>query len=278
MNNTLLPLIGIFDSGVGGLTIFKEIHDLLPQFPLFYIADQVHVPYGKRRLPDIQNFSKGITEFLLSEGADIVVVACNTASAAALDMLRQEYPYIPFVGMEPAVKPATHQTKNGVVGVLATPATFQGKMYATLVEKFARDVKILTHTLSGLVELIEAGKLESVEAREIVEKAVIPMVKEGADTIVLGCTHFPFALELIRNAAGPNVSVIDPAPAVAARVKSLLGGITNNVKNQKWQDIQFATTGNVIKFGSVVKALLELYIIPHQLQWKNHFLEYSETR
>ena len=151
-------LIGIFDSGVGGLSVLGEIHHLLPQSPLYYLADQAHVPYGNRSLEEIRHLSTAITRFLIDQGAQLIVVACNTASAAALQDLRGEFPQVPFVGMEPAVKPATRHTNNGIVGVLATPATFQGRLYHTLVERFAKDVRILTNTLPGLVEEIEAGR------------------------------------------------------------------------------------------------------------------------
>ena len=184
-------LIGIFDSGVGGLSVLREIQALLPAQPLYYIGDQAHVPYGKRQPAEIRRFSFTMTRYLLEAGAGLIVVACNTASAAALKDLRQAFPDIPFVGMEPALKPATQQTHNKVVGVLATPATFQGELYNTLVEKFAQDVTVLPDTLPGLVEAIEAGQLDSPQTRAILKKAIQSAGKRRRHT---GSGLHPFPL------------------------------------------------------------------------------------
>ena len=152
--------IGIFDSGVGGLSVLKAIHQELPHERLIYLADQAHVPYGPRPLGEVRALAEGISRYLLSQGAKLIVVACNTASAAGLHYLRQVLPEVPFVGMEPAVKPAVENTNSGVVGVLATPATFQGALYASVVERFAQGVTVLQDTCPGLVSQIEAGHLE----------------------------------------------------------------------------------------------------------------------
>lgn len=154
-------LIGVFDSGVGGLSVLRAIRQFIPEADLLYLADQAHVPYGARSKSQIQAFSIAITDFLLGQGAGLIVVACNTASAAALHDLRSKFPDVPFVGMEPAVKPAAEMTHTGTVGVLATPTTFEGGMYASLVERFARDVRLLHSTCPGLVEQIEAGDLDT---------------------------------------------------------------------------------------------------------------------
>lgn len=260
-------LVGIFDSGLGGLSVLREIHNLLPSQPLFYIGDQSHVPYGKRQLNEIRKFSVAITQYLLDRGAKLIVVACNTASAAALQDLRGIFPDTPFVGMEPAVKPASRQTHNGVVGVLATPATFQGKLYNTLVERFAKNVTILKSTLPGLVEKIEQGNLNSPETRQILEEAIKPMVAQGADTLVLGCTHFPFVLPLIREIAGPHINVIDPAPAIARRTKSLLQENNLLCEGQATTDLILATTGNLTNFKTSIRHLLDLQAHPVQLRW-----------
>jgi glutamate racemase len=214
--------IGIFDSGVGGLSVLRSLRALLPAEPVLYLADQAHVPYGPRRLEEVRQFSEQITRYLLGEGAKLIVVACNTASAAALQHLRQVFPAVPFVGMEPAVKPAAEQTRTGTVGVLATPATFQGALYASVVERFANGVTLLQSTCPGLVGQIEAGELDSPVTRSILEEALGPMMVEGIDTVVLGCTHYPFVIPLIEEIAGPQVRVIDPAPAVARQVARLL--------------------------------------------------------
>lgn len=214
--------IAIFDSGVGGLSVLRAVRQLLPNEPLHYFADQAHVPYGSRSLEEVRAFSEAITRHLLAQGAKIIVVACNTASAAALHHLRQVFPAVPFVGMEPAVKPAAETTQTGRVGVLATPATFQGALYASVVERFASGVTLHQHTCPGLVRQIEAGRLHTPATRRILQAALQPMLAQGIDTIVLGCTHYPFVIPLIQEIAGPSVRVIDPAPAVARQVGRLL--------------------------------------------------------
>ncbi len=214
--------IGIFDSGVGGLSVLRAIRTELPAESILYLADQAHVPYGPRPLEEVRAFSRAISHFLIQQGAKIIVVACNTASAAALHYLRQEFPDLPFVGMEPAVKPAAEHTHSGRVGVLATPATFQGKLYASVVERFARGVEIYQDACPGLVEQIEAGNLAGPATRAILESALIPMLRQGIDTVVLGCTHYPFVIPLIQEIVGPAVRVIDPAPAIARQVQRVL--------------------------------------------------------
>jgi glutamate racemase len=214
--------IGVFDSGVGGLSVLRAIRQQMPQQPVIYLADQAHVPYGQRSLLEVRAFSEEITRFLLSRAARLVVVACNAASAAALHHLRRVFPQVPFVGMEPAVKPAAEQTRTGVVGVLATPATFQGELYASVVERFGQGVRLLQDTCPGLVQQIEAGQLDTPPTRAILERALLPMLAEKIDTIVLGCTHYPFVIPLIQEIAGPGVRVIDPAPAVARQAGRLL--------------------------------------------------------
>ena len=214
--------IGVFDSGVGGLSVLREIRVQMPSESVLYFADQGHVPYGLRGLDDVQAFSEEITRFLLFLGAKLIVVACNTASAAALRHLRQTFPATSFVGMEPAVKPAAESTHTGVIGILATPATFQGTLYTSLVERFGSGVTILQDTCPGLVGQIEKDELDSPKTRSILEKALYPMLGQGIDTIVLGCTHYPFVIPLVKQIVGQDVRVIDPAPAVARQVARLL--------------------------------------------------------
>ena len=218
MNDDLFPMrgaIGIFDSGVGGLSVYREVRKKLPHQPIIYFGDQIHVPYGPRELDEVYALSKTITEFLISLGAQIIVVACNTASAASLYPLRKDFPHIPFVGMEPAVKPAAEHTQTGKVGVLATPATFQGKLYNSVVERFAKSVTLFQNTCPGLVQEIEKGNFHGQATRKILEEALIPMLENHIDTVVLGCTHYPFVIPLIREIVGKNVTVIDPSPAIA---------------------------------------------------------------
>ncbi len=215
-------IIGVFDSGVGGLSILREIRRQLPGKEVHYLADQAHVPYGPRSREEVRGYAEGITRFLLDQGAQLIVVACNTASAAALHELRRHHPDVPFVGMEPAVKPAARITRTGAVGVLATQATFQGPLFASTLERFAKDVRVIEQTLPGLVERIEAGDLNSQDTRRILVEGLAPLKREQADTLVLACTHYPFVIPLIRELAGPEVKVIDPAPAIARRVAWLL--------------------------------------------------------
>lgn len=240
-------MIGVFDSGVGGLSVLKAIHSLIPATSILYFADQEHVPYGSRSIEEIRLFSDGITEFFHAEGVKIIVVACNTASAAALKLLRVKYPHISFVGMEPAIKPAAESTKTGVVGVLATPTTFQGNLYTSVVERFGGNVKILQSTCPGLVEEIESGKIESRKTRKILCNALIPMVDQGIDTIVLGCTHYPFVIPVIQDIAGSHVRVIDPAPAVARQTLRILEKTAGSQKDDSGQ-LFFLTSGSDIIF------------------------------
>jgi len=218
----MIKPIGIFDSGVGGLSVLSAICELLPNESVVYVADQAHIPYGPRQKTQIRDFSFGITDFLLAQGAKLIVVACNTASAAALHDLRAHYPGVPFVGMEPAVKPAASITKTGKVGVLATPTTFNGDLYHALVDRFAQGIEIFQNTCPGLVEQVEQGELESPLTRAILESALEPMLAAGVDTIVLGCTHYPFVIPLIQTLTGPDVLTIDPAPAIARQTQRLL--------------------------------------------------------
>ena len=252
--------IGVFDSGVGGLSVLRAIRQELPDNTVIYLADQAHVPYGSRSLEEVRRFSEVITRYLVDQGAGMIVVACNTASAAALHFLREKFPGIPFVGMEPAVKPAAEQTQSGVVGILATPATFQGALYASVVERFASGVILLQDTCPGLVGQIEAGDLDGPRSRRILEEALAPMLAQDIDTIVLGCTHYPFVIPLIQNIAGPGVRVIDPAPAVARQVRRVLEAnearfSRANPAATDSQQVYYYTTGEPTRFQSILKQL-----------------------
>lgn len=248
--------IGIFDSGVGGLSVLKAVMELLPGEDLLYLADQEHVPYGPRSLAEVRNLSAGITRYLLDQGAKLIVVACNTASAAALHYLRGEFPQVPFVGMEPAVKPAAEHTRSRVVGVLATPATFQGELYASVIERFASGVEVLQDTCPGLVMEIDAGHLDTPEVRTILERALKPMLAKGIDTVVLGCTHFPFAIPAIQDIVGPEVRVIDPSPAIARQVERLLVG--HGLRDAEKYAVQrrYLTTGDPEKMEILLPLLV----------------------
>ncbi len=260
--------IGIFDSGVGGLSVLREIRNQYPGEDLIYIADQIHVPYGTRSRQQVLEYSEGIIRFLIHEGVKIIVLACNTASAVALVHLRKKYPDLPFVGMEPAVKPAAEETHTGVVGVLATPATFQGDLYASTVEKFARGVKVLQNTCPGLVDQIESGKIDHPRTREILQKALDPMLKQNVDKVVMGCTHYPFVIPIIKEIVGDQARVIDPAPAVARQTGRLLESY-NLEADGKNGSVVFHSTGDPAKLAENISDLIGIKTIVGELQWVN---------
>ena len=215
-------MIGIFDSGVGGLSVFREIRKVLPEQSYIYYSDNAHCPYGEKSREYITDRTREITRFLLGKGCEIIVVACNTATAAAIKTLREEFP-VKFIGMEPAIKPAAHLTRTGVVGVLATAGTLKATKYIDTREKWAADVRIVEHIGQGFVELVENDKVCGPEAEEVVKASLLPLLEAGADTIVLGCTHYPFLKSVIRNVVGERgVQIIDSGEAVEKRVESLL--------------------------------------------------------
>lgn len=230
--------IGVFDSGEGGLSVLKEITRLLPEAEYVYYSDNAHCPYGEKSPEYIQDRARAITERLLKEGADVIVVACNTATAAAISVLRSEYSdassqdvrdkvqkltggrhdHICFIGMEPAVKPAALGTRTGVVGVLATAGTLKGSKYLKTKESVDDQVNVFEHVGRGFVELVEEGRLSGSEAEDVVKASLGPLLSAGADIIVLGCTHYPFLLPVLQKVAGPDIRFIDPAPAVARQL------------------------------------------------------------
>ncbi len=214
-------MTGIFDSGFGGLSVLKEIVRLLPGESYLYYADSAHCPYGEKTREYVIDRSLAISRLLMERGADIIVVACNTATAAAIRTLRSTWPDFPFVGMEPAVKPAALHTHSGIIGILATAGTLKGSNYLDLRKKYSDKVRVVEHVGQGFVELVEKGILDGPEAEVIVRASVTPLLDAGADTIVLGCTHYPFLEPVIRRVAGPDVEIINPAPAVARQVERL---------------------------------------------------------
>lgn len=225
-------MIGIFDSGTGGLSVFREIRKILPGQKYLYYSDNAHCPYGEKSREYITERARKITEFLMGQGAEIIVVACNTATAAAIETLRQEYD-IPFIGMEPAVKPAALNTKTGIVGVLATAGTLKGSKYLHTRNLVSGGVKVVENVGKGFVELVENGILYGPEAEVTVRKSLLPLLEEGADTIVLGCTHYPFLMDTIRKVADgfvrntggkSHITIIDPAPAVARHLLEVMHG------------------------------------------------------
>ncbi len=189
---------------------------------LLYFGDGAHLPYGQRSLEEVKGFSIAITEALLRKDCKLIVVACNTASGAALHELRSLFPQVPFIGMEPAVKPAAESTRSNVVGVIATPATFQSQVYASVVERFAQDVTVLHQPCPGLVGQIEASEFDTPRTETMLRAWLTPMLDQGIDVLVLGCTHYPLVRPLIQRIVGPQVRVIDPAPAIARQVARML--------------------------------------------------------
>ncbi len=261
--------IGIFDSGLGGLSVLRAVRRELPHEPVIYIADQGHAPYGSRPKGQIRDFTFGITRFLLAHGAKMIVVACNTASAAALHDLRQKFPEVDFVGMEPAVKPAAETTHTGKVGVLATPTTFAGELYASVVERFAKEVQLFQSTCPGLVEQIEAGDLDGPKTRAILEGALDPMLAEGIDTVVMGCTHYPFVIPLIEQITGPGVRTIDPAPAIARQIRRVLSEHGLLHPGEIPGTVRFHTSGDPAAMQALLPKLLGEPGSVESLTWEN---------
>ena len=216
-----MATIGIFDSGSGGLSVLKEIRKVLPSGHFIYYADNAHCPYGEKSQDYIRDRARAVTRLLLDKSAELIVVACNTATGAAIAALREEFD-VPFVGMEPAVKPAALGTKSGVIGVLATAGTLKASKYLNTKGIYQHDVRIEEHVGEGFVQLVERLELDGPEAGRVVRASLQPLLDAGADTIVLGCTHYPFLRPVIERIAGPGVRVIDPAPAVARQVLKVL--------------------------------------------------------
>ena len=236
--------IGVFDSGIGGLTVLDEIQQLLPHETLLYVADCGHIPYGEKTPAFILERSRRVAEFFREQGAKAFVIACNTATVAAVADLREDYPDWPLVGMEPAVKPAAAATRSGVVGVLATTGTLQSAKFAALLDRFATDVRVITQPCPGLVELIESGDLDSPELRQMLRGYVEPLLSAGCDTIILGCTHYPFLKPLLAQMLPQSIILIDTGAAVARQLKRLLGERDLLARGNP-EPARFWTSGNV---------------------------------
>ncbi len=240
-------VIGIFDSGIGGISIMGRIRAQLPNQPMIYLADQGNAPYGPQTLDQVRIHARDATRTLLGRGADVIVIACNTASAAALHELRDEFGDVPFIGMEPAVKPAAAGSEARKIGVLATEATFQGKLYANVVDRHATGVEVMAQACPGLADLVETGDVDRPRAIELVASFVEPLVAAGVDTLVLGCTHYAFVADLISTVAGPGVEIIDPADAIAKQVGRVLAD-RDLLGTKPTNDITYITTGDTVAF------------------------------
>jgi glutamate racemase len=236
-------VIGLFDSGVGGLSVWREVADALPDQALIYFADQAYCPYGSRSLTEIRDRAERVARFLLQQGADLLVVACNTASAAALGHLREIFP-VPIVGMEPALKPAVEQTHSGRVAVMATPATFQGESFARLMARFAHGVDVILQPCPGLVEQVEQGDLYGRRTLDLLQHYLADLADRGVDELVLGCTHYPFLRPAIEHIVGPTIQVIDPAPAVARQVQRVWQQMAPSTTPAATTPWRFVTSGD----------------------------------
>ena len=246
--------IGIFDSGVGGLSVLRHIRAQLPQERLLYVADSAHAPYGGKSPQEIQARSLAVSEFLVDQGAKALVVACNTATAAAISALRARFA-LPVIGMEPAVKPAVAATRSGVVGVLATTGTLQSAQFAALLESYGKNVQVVTQGCPGLVECVERGELDSAQTRALLQGYLAPLLAAGADTLVLGCTHYPFLRPLLEELTGNKIALIDTGAAVARQVERRLdeAGIRN--AGTAAGTLHFWTSGDPVQGQAVVEML-----------------------
>ncbi len=249
------PRIGIFDSGIGGLSIAAAIRQALPAERLLYFGDNAHVPYGERTAEEILAFSTGITRALLAKGCTSIVIACNTASSAALVPLRLQFPQVPIVGMEPAVKPAVEHTRTGVVGVLATRATVESKALADVVERFAHGVQVIRQACPGLARLIDEGRFDGPELEELLQGWIGPLLERGIDALVLGCTHYPLVRPAIERIAGPHVRVIEPSAAIARRLAQVLDQHGLAAPPGAQGGLACWTSGEPGRFGPVLKQL-----------------------
>jgi glutamate racemase len=258
--------IGVFDSGVGGLSVLRELRRALPHEEFLYVADQAHVPYGPREPEEVRRFCFGIADYLLARNAKLIVVACNAASAAALQSLRAAHFQFPFVGMEPAIKPAAEESRRGVIGVIATKATFQGELFASVVHRYARGVKVVTHTMPGLVERIEAGETEGPALEARLRLQLQPLLEEGIDELVLGCTHYPFVRQALQDVVGPGVKIIDPAPAVARHTAHVLAkrGLCSAEENGS---VAYFTSGDPEMFSRILYQLTSEEVSARPVVW-----------
>jgi glutamate racemase len=239
----------------------------LPQESLLYVADEAHCPYGYRAVSEIRALSEGISRYLIEQGAKVIVVACNTASAAALEYLRATYPATPMVGIVPAVKPAVQATRSGVVGVLATPATIQGQLYQEVLAHHAGAAHIISRACPGLVEHIEAGDLDGPETMALLHEYVMPLLEEGADTLVLGCTHYPFLIPALRRLVGDAVNLVEPSDAIARQTRRVLerDGLLAEGGKQPYRI--YVTTGHEAQLTRALQRLLGQWHKVRRLYW-----------
>lgn len=259
--------IGVFDSGVGGLSVLREIRRELPHEDLLYVADSGYAPYGDQSTEAIESRAIAVTELLLAQGAKAIVVACNTATGAAARVLRSRYP-VPVIAMEPAVKPALRQTRSGVVGVLATRQTLASAPFRQLLAQLRDGAEILLQPCPGLVEQVEAGDLDGDATRTLLASYIEPLLAQGADTLVLGCTHYPHLRAVIGALAGPETAVLDSGAAVARQVRRRLAEAGLLASPGRAGSERFWTTGHPARVRMVIERLwgdrVELHTVTHQ--------------
>ena len=246
--------IGVFDSGLGGLSVLREVRALLPAEDLLYVADSRFVPYGGRSPDAIRERAECLTRFLVEEGAKAIVVACNTATACAVTRLRTHWP-VPVVGMEPAIKPAVHETRAGIVGVLATEGTLASGRFAALLEQYAGACRVITQPCPGLVEAVEAGELRGPRIEGLLARYVTPLLDAGADALILGCTHYPFLRPALAAFAGDHVRIIDTGEAVARQLVRRLDFDGLHAPPGRRGEAAFWTTGDPVAGGEALQRL-----------------------
>jgi len=256
--------IGVFDSGVGGLSVLRHIRHVLPNERLIYVADSGHVPYGDKSASYIEQRSLALTRFLIEQGAEAIVIACNTATAAAAASLRSQF-IIPIVAMEPAVKPAVAATRSGVIGVLATVGTLESARFVALLERYAGKAEIVTQGCPGLVELVEQGNLSGARTRELITHYTAPLLARGADTLILGCTHYPFLAPLITEVVGDTITLVDTGAAVARQLRNrILAEMSPRTRNAV-ADTHFWTSGDATQASRIMSILWGEEILAQQL-------------
>ncbi len=247
--------IGVFDSGVGGVSVLKEIHKQLPNEQLIYIADSAHAPYGDKDAKTIRARCRRITQFLLQKNIKALVIACNTATAVAAESLRAEFQQIEIIGLEPAVKPAVEQTKTGVIGILATDQTIKSSRLAGLIHAYAMDIQVEKQACPGLVEQVEAGLFESKQTQKLLKRYLQPMLAKGIDMLVLGCTHYPFLLEPISRLTQGSVTILETSIPVTQQLQRVLSRNTLLCQHTKGQIQFFSSQSESKKHRKSIKLL-----------------------
>ncbi len=264
MIHTLRDAIGVFDSGVGGLSVLRAIHAALPHEHLVYVADSGHAPYGDQSEAHITQRTLTVSNWLAEQGVKGITIACNTATVVAAKTLRENM-HLPVVAIEPAIKPAVALTRSGVVGVLATRQTVQSASVASLVERYGANKRILLQSCPGLVEQVERADLHSPETEALLRQFITPLLEQGADTLVLGCTHYPFLRDTIQRVAGDHIMLLDPAEAVARELSRRLSDTGGQSRHAAPGQVQFFSSGDVAQAQTVMSHLWGASLTVHAL-------------